>query len=151
MVPRTLPQRTTHEDYLRLPDDGKRYEILDGVIHVTPTPSTRHQYTSFQLQRILAVARGPQLSDRGVDGAPLLVVEILSPSRPHYDRVTKAKRYATRAVPHYWIVDPQARSLECHRLEDRAYRLEVSGSGSETVRVSSFEGPEIPLGEFWLE
>lgn len=33
----------TYEDYVELPNDGKRYEILDGELFVTPAPSTRHQ------------------------------------------------------------------------------------------------------------
>lgn len=33
----------TYEDYLKLPDDGNRYEILDGELYVTPAPGTEHQ------------------------------------------------------------------------------------------------------------
>lgn len=33
----------TYEDYLDFPDDGKRYEIVDGEVHVTPAADTRHQ------------------------------------------------------------------------------------------------------------
>lgn len=33
----------TYEDYLDFPDDGKRYEIVGGEVHVTPAPNTRHQ------------------------------------------------------------------------------------------------------------
>ena len=33
----------TYEDYVELPNDGKRYEVLDGELYVTPAPSTRHQ------------------------------------------------------------------------------------------------------------
>lgn len=33
----------TYEDYLDLPDDGRRYEIVDGEVHVTPAANTRHQ------------------------------------------------------------------------------------------------------------
>jgi len=33
----------TYEDYVDFPDDGKRYEILDGEVHVTPAANTRHQ------------------------------------------------------------------------------------------------------------
>ena len=40
----------TYEDYLRLPDDGKRYEILEGVLHVVPSPTTRHQRISRELE-----------------------------------------------------------------------------------------------------
>ena len=173
----TLPRRATYEDYKQFPDDGKRYEILDGEIHMTPSPSPRHQYASKRLQRVLegffedrhgylvfaapldviladsdvvqpdlvVVSERPQLSDRGVDGAPLLLVEILSPSRPQYDRLTKAGRYRVRAVPHYWIVDPEARLLEVYRLEGGAYRLEASGSKTDVVSVPSFHGLSVPL------
>ncbi len=33
----------TYEDYLELPDDGKRYEIIDGELFVNPAPNVRHQ------------------------------------------------------------------------------------------------------------
>lgn len=36
-------KRLTVEDYMRLPDDGERYEIIDGELHVTPSPNLRHQ------------------------------------------------------------------------------------------------------------
>jgi len=129
-----IPRRATYDDYCRFPDDGKRYEILDGEIFMTPAPSPRHQYTSKRLQRILegisrpagapglqcaarpdprargrraatcSVVERTQISGRGIEGPPLVLVEILSPSRPEYDRVTKARRYAARGVRHYWIV-----------------------------------------------
>lgn len=43
----------TYDDYLRLPDDGKRYEILEGVLHVVPSPTTRHQRISRELEFII--------------------------------------------------------------------------------------------------
>ena len=46
------------------------------------------------------------------DGTPDLVVEILSPSSRRYDRVTKLRWYAQLGVPEYWLVDPDARTLE---------------------------------------
>lgn len=39
----------TYEDYLRLPDDGRRYEVIRGFLHVSPAPSWHHQYTVGQL------------------------------------------------------------------------------------------------------
>ena len=42
--------RLTYQDYLELPDDGKRYEIIEGDLHLTPAPVPRHQKVS---QRIL--------------------------------------------------------------------------------------------------
>jgi Uma2 family endonuclease len=39
----------TWEDYLRLPEDGQRYEIVEGVLHVSPAPSFDHQYVLLEL------------------------------------------------------------------------------------------------------
>jgi Uma2 family endonuclease len=47
------PGKLTYEDFLSLPDDGKRYEILDGELAVTPSPATRHQIVSANLGTIL--------------------------------------------------------------------------------------------------
>jgi len=179
----TLPRRVTYEDYRHFPDDGKRYEILDGEIFMNPAPAPRHQYTSKRLQRVLedyfegargclvfnapidvilapddvvqpdlvVVPRGPQVSARGVEGAPLVLVEILSPSRPEYDRTTKARRYAARGVLHFWIVDPDARTIECYRLEGTAYRLDASGHDQETVTAQGFDGLNLALSGCWLD
>lgn len=39
----------TYEDYLRLPDDGQRYEVIQGSLYVTPPPIPEHQFSSFEL------------------------------------------------------------------------------------------------------
>ena len=39
----------TYEDYVRLPDDGRRYEVIRGFLYVSPAPSLPHQYTVGQL------------------------------------------------------------------------------------------------------
>src|SRR3954469_25062604 len=41
----------TYEDYLRLPDDGNRYEIIRGVLYVTPAPNFAHQFAVMKLGR----------------------------------------------------------------------------------------------------
>ncbi len=46
-------RRLTYEDYVLLPDDGKRYEIIDGELHVSPAPTPRHQRVSLKLARWL--------------------------------------------------------------------------------------------------
>jgi Uma2 family endonuclease len=176
-----LPRRATYDDYRRFPDDGKRYEIVDGEIFMTPAPSPRHQYASKRLHRILEryfedqlghqvfaapldvilshedvvqpdliVVERRQISARGVEGPPLLVVEILSPARSEYDRLTKARRYAAHGVPHYWIVDPDSRTLECFGLSGAAYHLQASASGHETLAAPAFTSLTIPLADLWL-
>lgn len=56
------------------------------------------------------------ISDRGVEAAPDLVVEVLSRSTAERDRGIKRKRYAWFGVPEYWVVDVDARLVEVYRL-----------------------------------
>jgi Uma2 family endonuclease len=44
----------TYEDYVRLPDDGKRYEVIRGVLYVSPAPIPLHQYVHSRLFFILS-------------------------------------------------------------------------------------------------
>jgi Uma2 family endonuclease len=84
-----------------------------------------------------------------VRGRPDLVVEVLSPNSIRYDRVTKLRYYSQLAVPEYWLIDPQARTLERLVLADGSYLIAESSSDNETFRPSSFEGLEIPLAKLW--
>lgn len=43
----------TYSDYARLPDDGNRYEVIDGELLVTPSPSPLHQRVAFRLAAVL--------------------------------------------------------------------------------------------------
>src|SRR2546428_13308355 len=43
----------TYRDYCELPDDGRRYEIHDGELSVTPAPNPRHQRLVGAIYRIL--------------------------------------------------------------------------------------------------
>lgn len=49
----TPATKLTYQDYLLLPDDGKRYEILEGELYMTPSPMTRHQLIAFRLSHVI--------------------------------------------------------------------------------------------------
>ena len=51
------------------------------------------------------------ISSRGCEGAPDLVVEILSPSNREHDLAVKRELYARHGVPEYWIIDPNRETL----------------------------------------
>ena len=63
------------------------------------------------------------LSKRGVEGAPDLVVEILSPSTLRRDKIEKLKSYAFFQIHEYWIVDPENGILEQYTLHEDRYEL----------------------------
>lgn len=82
-------------------------------------------------------------------GRPDLVVEVVSPSSKRYDRVKKLHWYAQLGVPEYWLVDPEAQTLERLALREGVYAIVESCGGDEVFRPASFEGLEIPLAKIW--
>jgi len=98
----------------------------------------------------LIVVSDPNLiSRRGIEGPPLLIVEILSPSTRKQDRGVKAQRYAESGVAHYWIVDPDKKRVECHRLTDGAFRPVADAEGDTTLAHPDWDGLEIDLTALW--
>ena len=69
------------------------------------------------------------LSDRGVEGPPDLVVEIVSPSTEARDRGVKLHRYRLFGVAEYWIVDPDERTIEVWDLAGEAAAAVVHAHG----------------------
>jgi len=147
-------QPVTYDDYAAMPDDGNRYEIINGVLEMmSPGSMTIHQTVSRELLFILLQScrseyeiyyapfdvilsrttvlqpdiimihrsRLEIVKKHGVEGAPDLVVEILSPSTRKRDKVVKAAAYAKHQVSEYWLVDPEARTLEQYRLDGEHY------------------------------
>jgi Uma2 family endonuclease len=62
-----------------------------------------------------------RLKKRCIEGAPDLVVEVISPSSAAYDRLVKHNLYAESGVPEYWLVNLQDQSIEVFVLEGKQY------------------------------
>lgn len=82
--------------------------------------------------------------------APDWVCEILSPRTVRTDRVKKMRIYADHGVPHIWIVDPGARTLEVFRLESGKWLLLDTFVEDDTMRAEPFQEIEIELCNFWV-
>ena len=148
----------TVDDLEDMPDDGRRYELFDGTLVVSPAPSLNHQRVTFQLSKVLDAARPPGFEvlpgveyapgvDRayqpdivvvpaGLDGtrlpvAPLLAVEVRSRSTALVDRNLKWAAYARAAIRGYWIVDPREPRLTVFELAGAAYVEVASVAGDE--------------------
>jgi hypothetical protein len=80
---------------------------------------------------------------------PTIVVESVSEECPDHDRVMKFRWYAEFGVPHYWIVDGYARTLECFRLNGGRYDVEAKGVGDAVIELPSLSGLRIALPEVW--
>jgi Uma2 family endonuclease len=161
----------TFADLKETPDDGRRYEILEGDLFVTPPPNADHQMSVLKLARLMAdyvedrglglvlispfavrlgesdvpepdvlflsKERLPLLKKDCVDGAPDLVVEVLSPGTQHVDRTKKRDLYRRAGVREYWIVDPEARIVEVHDFSGRVTTVFQAG---QTLRSEVLPG-----------
>ncbi len=129
-----------------LPDDGNRYEVIDGELFVTPE---RIGYALLGPADVVFSAkrgvrpdvfvvpprdgRRPDRFDR--EKGLLLAAEVLSPSTARADRVRKRALYRDEGVPEYWIIDMDARTFERStpgdpRPEILAERLEWQPAGA---------------------
>ena len=145
----------------RMPDDGRRYELLDGVLIVSPRPTTIHQFVAMRLLRVLAdacpeelcvvpepavelgpqtefdpdlvVVRMDQIGGAKFTRPPLLVVEIRSPSTALVDLNRKKTAYERFGVPSYWIVNPEPPEPELTVFELRDGRYAIAAATSSQV------------------
>jgi Uma2 family endonuclease len=98
----------------------------------------------------LLVVTDPGLTTRRVvEGAPALVVEVLSPSTANRDRTIKARRYAEKRIAHYWMFDLEQKRVECLRLKDGEYELAVVGEGDEVLSHFDWPGLTVDLTGLW--
>ncbi len=147
----------------RMPDDGHRYELLDGALLVSPRPTTIHQFVATRLGSLLdrecpedlCVVAEPavqlslrtefdpdlvvvpldEVGDAKFTSPPLLVVEVRSPSTALFDLNRKKAAYQEFGVPSYWIVDPDpARpELTIFELRDGGYVTAATSTQPVTV------------------
>ncbi|MEX2048502.1 MAG: Uma2 family endonuclease [Gemmatimonadota bacterium] len=86
------------------------------------------------------------MRDRGIEGPPDLVVEILSPSTAGRDRGVKLERYRHFGVSEYWIVDHEARTIEVWQLGAGAGAAHILRDGEAFAWTPVVGGPTLEVG-----
>jgi Uma2 family endonuclease len=157
----------------RMPDDGHRYELLDGVLVVSPRPSPAHQVVAFTLASVLdraappewqvvpepavmvsrntefapdiVVVRRDQLSGTKITSPPVLVVEVRSPSTALIDLNRKKAAYERFVVESYWVMipDPDKPELIAFELRDGRYEEAARVGGDEPFAARRPFGVEV--------
>jgi len=90
-----------------------------------------------EVQPDVLVARRADLTEKDLPAAPVLAVEILSPSSRGIDRLLKRERYERAGVPSYWIVDPLEPSIVCLEPDtDGRYVQTAHATGDETIHLA---------------
>jgi Uma2 family endonuclease len=152
----------TVEGLGRMPDDGHRYELIDGMLIVSPAPDLAHQRVAIVVavlleqacpERVLVVpnvgvrvaavtALEPDVVVMQVEDVeedcltrpPLLVAEVLSPDSVLRDLNLKKAVYERFGIPSYWVVDP-----DLERPGLRAFELNDDGVYAEVAHVTGAE------------
>jgi Uma2 family endonuclease len=168
----------TVDDLEGMPDDGNRYELIDGMLLVSPAPDWPHQEmgaelffqlrlrfppgvrvltapfavrtgTDSEVQPDVLVARFADLNrnSKNLPVAPLLAVEVLSPSTRLKDLNLKKAHYERIGVASYWILDPnEPGSLIVFELDDEGRYQQVAHveGDEEFVATSPFPVTIVP-------
>jgi len=113
----------TYADLQAMPDDGHRYELIDGVLIVNPSPRRVHQRAVSRLLVLLHGAATPE-------------IEVLSPSTRRFDLGTKRLAFEGAGVPSYWLVDPDEPSLTVLELERDTYREIAQVTGAQAYKTA---------------
>lgn len=123
---------------------GGWWIFLEVDVRLTPHDVVRPDLAGWRRERLL------DLEARPVDVVPDWVCEILSPSTASRDRVYKRHLYARHGVRHYWLVDPEARTLEALELHDGRW-VDAGPYDDEAIaRVPPFEAVELTIGRLFL-
>jgi Uma2 family endonuclease len=156
----------TVEDLDALPDDGLRYELVDGVLLVSPSPVPLHQSVVGEIFYLLRSARTDDLKvfvapldfrptstrslqpdvlvvhrkdveEKHLTWPPLLVAEVLSPGTRSVDLLLKRGIYEESGIASYWIVDPAGPTLTVLELDpDGRYRDVARVTGEESATLA---------------
>jgi Uma2 family endonuclease len=163
--------RMSWEEYLALPE-WPRAEWVDGeVVLLMAPPVFDHGIVQTQLGVLLTPlfpdcyvvpevylvlprnrVRLPDLmlvAERPPDGwvrsAPMLVVEVLSPSTRSEDTIRKSMEYAEGGAGQYWVVDPELRAIDLWRNAEGEWDLLARVDDDHPTAEVELAGVTVPL------
>ncbi|WP_194241272.1 Uma2 family endonuclease [Bacillus fonticola] len=90
-----------------------------------------------------------KLDDKGCNGTPDMIIEVLSPSSVKLDRWQKYQLYEKAGVKEYWLVDPVNESVEVHLLCEGYYTFQGVFTKEDTISVQVLTGMELALHQIF--
>jgi len=172
-------KKFTYQDYLKLPEET-RYELIEGELVMSPSPTTKHQRISRKLEFLLekyvtennlgevfdapcdvyldeenvvqpdlffiSRERADIITEKNIQGAPDLVIEIISEATAYRDSFQKKRLYAKFGVKEYWIVAPDEKMIEVYTLiQPGQYQLVQTYYENDTARSNVIKGFAVEL------
>jgi Uma2 family endonuclease len=137
-------QRILEDYFSKVDPEG---EVFDAPLDITLSDITVVQPDLFYISG----TQNRIIKEKRIDGSPVLAVEILSPYNPRKDRLQKMQIYQKARIKHYWLVNPEEKTLECFVLRDDGYTLIASGMDEDTVEHPEFKDLVISLEKLWYK
>jgi Uma2 family endonuclease len=136
--------------------EGKPCQVFPAPFGVRLFPKQDHSDDTVVEPDLAVICDPGKIDERGCNGAPDLVMEILSPATSHRDRMHKFNLYLEAGVREYWVVDPKDKVVQVHILDQGRYVTTVYGIYdpedeqerryvSDIAPVSAFPGFTIDL------
>ena len=128
---------------------GNHIEKKRGKCHVYPAPFGVRLFADDETwvePDILVICKKDIMTDRGCDGAPDLIVEIVSPNNMFHDYVTKLVKYQQAGVHEYWIVDPINERITLYHFQESVQKADYTYE--DTIPSKVLEGFEIRVADF---
>ena len=91
------------------------------------------------------------ITEANIQGAPDLVVEILSPSTARQDWREKRDLYAKHGVSEYWVVDTANRVIFVMLLKDGVLEIEETYASGDTLTSPTLKGFEVSVDDLFME
>lgn len=130
---------------------GTYIHTHNGDCKVYPAPFAVYLFAddkNYVEPDISVICDKSKLDDRGCNGAPDWVIEIVSPSSKQMDYIMKAFKYRAAQVREYWIVDQQKNRIIVYNFE---HDTMDEYSFSDKVKVGIFEDYEIDFSQLDME
>lgn len=130
--------------------EGKPCKVFHAPIGVRLFPKKDNSDDTIFIPDIIVVCDPEKLDEKGCNGAPDLVIEIISPSTASYDRIKKFREYQKAGVKEYWIVDPELKSVQVCILDKGRYIVSMYEE-TDMVPVSVLKECIIDLKKIFSE
>ena len=167
----------TWDDYRTWDDDQRWELVDGQACGMTPAPSVGHQAVVSEMYRQMAnwfagkrcralvspfdvklsradvvqpdivVCEPSKIKPTHIEGAPALVVEVMSPSTEAHDRLRKMDLYARSGVEEVWLVSPVSQLAEVFSLDGDTYRLKGTYIKGDVLKSATFRGLTVDLDQ----
>lgn len=128
---------------------GKPYKVYISPFDVRLNAAGDNDDTVVQPD-ILVVFDSSKIDESGCNGAPDMIIEVVSPSSGKLDRLIKLQKYQEAGVKEYWIVEPDSQTLLVYSLES-GKRVSVTYFDADSVPVKILPGCLIDMREVFAE